>query len=349
MSAPLSQTDIELVLERTRPLWEEVRGKRIFLTGGTGFFGCWLVESFLAANDAFDLRAQLHVLSRSPEAFLAKCPHLAGKRALVLIRGDVRSYEFPDGEFEFVIHAATEASAKMVADDPVTMLSTIIDGTMHMLNFAATHQTKKFLLTSSGAVYGRQPADISHIPEDYMGAPNPLQAASVYAEGKRAAEMMCAVYGEMSGIECKIARCFAFVGPHLPLNTHFAIGNFILDVLKGREIFISGDGTARRSYMYGADLAVALWTMLFKAPALEAFNIGSAESLSILEIAEAVRDAIGSEFPICVAKVPTADSPVHQYVPSTEKAESTLGIRCEVGLHEAIRRTFDWYKRQRAE
>jgi dTDP-glucose 4,6-dehydratase len=349
MSLPLPASDVESILKRTRPLWEQMRGKRLFLTGGTGFFGCWLVESFLAANEAFSLKAELHVLSRVPEKFLTKCPHLTGREALHFVKGDIRDFEFPDGEFEFVIHAATETSGNLAAEDPVAMLSTIVDGTRHTLNFAATHQTKGFLLTSSGAVYGVQPADISHISEKYMGAPNPLQASSVYAEGKRAAELMCAVYGSKYGIECKIARCFAFVGPHLLLDAHFAIGNFIGDALSGIDIQISGDGMARRSYMYGADLAVALWTMLFKAPALEAFNIGSGQSMSILEVAQAVVKATGSEAQICVAKQHIPGTMVHQYVPNPAKAESVLGIRCEVGLEEAVRRTFAWYKAQKTE
>jgi len=68
--------DLNHVLHYTKPLWEELRGKKIFITGGTGFFGCWLLESFAWANDKLKLNAEALVLSRNPEAFAQKVPHL---------------------------------------------------------------------------------------------------------------------------------------------------------------------------------------------------------------------------------------------------------------------------------
>ena len=128
MSLPksLPQQDLELILEHTAPFWEEVRGQRIFLTGGTGFFGCWLVESFCHINQALNLSARMVVLTRNPAAFTAKCPHLTENAALVLHEGDVRSFTFPEGEFGYVVHAATDTSAKAVAEVPLHTFSTIV-------------------------------------------------------------------------------------------------------------------------------------------------------------------------------------------------------------------------------
>jgi nucleoside-diphosphate-sugar epimerase len=202
-------------------------------------------------------------------------------------------FDFPGGEFRYVIHAATEASAKQAAEEPLEMLSTILQGTERTLEFAGKCGARKFLLTSSGAVYGPQPPEMTHVPESYTGAPDPLDAASVYAEGKRASELMCALHQKQAAtkgaaLEAKIARCWAFCGPHLPLDAHFAIGNFIGDVLAGRAISIGGDGTPRGRILYAADLAVWLWTMLFRAPALVPINVGSGHDVSIRELAEIV-------------------------------------------------------------
>jgi dTDP-glucose 4,6-dehydratase len=354
MAAPLSMADLDLVLAQTRELWEEMRGQRVFITGGTGFFGCWLVESFCHGNRALGLGARATVLTRDPAKFAAKAPHLASDPAITLQPGDVRSFEFPAGEFRFVIHAATEASAKQAAEEPLEMLSTILAGTERTLQFAAQCGARKFLLTSSGAVVGRQPPDLTHVPESYDGAPDPLNAASVYAEGKRASELMCTVFQNQINrqkaaradgmeFEAKIARCWAFCGPHLPLDAHFAIGNFIGDVLAGRPISIAGDGTPRRSYLYAADLAAWLWTILFRAPALVAINVGSARDVSILELAECVAATLVPTTEIRVAQPAVPGAQPARYVPSVERAEELLGLRQTVGLEESIRRTAAWH------
>jgi nucleoside-diphosphate-sugar epimerase len=335
--------DLDFVLENTSALWEELRGQRLFLTGGTGFFGCWLVESFCHVNRTLNLGAKMTILTRSPEAFARKCPHLAADPSVALHAGDVRAFEFPQGEHRYVIHAATDTRATQAAAAPLEMLSTIIAGTERTLEFAATHGTKAFLLTSSGAVYGRQPGDLTHVPETYAGAPNPLEPANVYAEGKRTAELLCAIYGARAGLECKIARCWAFCGPHLPLNEHFAIGNFIGDVLAGRSIQVQGDGTPRRSYLYAADLAVWLWTILFKAPALMPFNVGSARDVSILELAQLVAATLKPDTEIRVARKAIPGTAPSRYVPCVDRASQVLGLRELTSLEESIRRTAAWY------
>jgi nucleoside-diphosphate-sugar epimerase len=340
---PLPRQDLEFVLERIAPLWEEVRGQRIFLTGGTGFFGCWLVESFCHINQALNLGARMVLLTRNPAAFTATCPHLTANAALILHEGDVRSFTFPDGEFGYVIHAATDTSARGVAEVPLHTFSTIVGGTERVLQFAAVSGVRKFLLTSSGAVYGKQPADLTHISEGYAGAPDPLDPANVYAEGKRTAELLCALHQKTGRLDCKIARCWAFCGPHLPLDQHFAIGNFIGDVLAGRPIHIQGDGTPRRSYLYAADLVVWLWTILFRAPALVPFNVGSAHDVSILELAQTVAMTLNPKTEIHVAGKAVPGAAPLRYVPCVDRAREVLGLRQTIGLEECIRRTAKWY------
>ncbi len=343
-SPPLFSTDLDLILRETQTVWEPMRGQRIFITGGTGFFGCWLLESFCHINRELMLDARATILTRSPAKFSAKVPHLVADSHVELLEGDVKDFEFPAGDFPFVIHAATEASARQAAEAPLEMLSTILTGTERALEFAATHGTRRFLLTSSGAVYGRQPSTITHVSESYGGAPDPLDPGSVYAEGKRAAELTCSLYQKTAGIECAIARCWAFCGPHLPLDAHFAIGNFIGNVLRKEPILIQGDGTPRRSYLYGADLAIWLWTMLFRAPALTPINVGSEHDLSILEIAQNVARNLNPEAVIHVVGSPLPGAAPSRYVPAVSRARQLLGLKQVVSLEESIRRTAAWYE-----
>ena len=340
---PLPAEDLDHVLAHTRELWAEVRGQSIFITGGTGFFGLWLLESFARANDTLALGARAVVLTRDPAAFARKAPHLAARADLEFIRGDVRDFAFPPGRFPFVIHAATEASAKLNDEAPAEMLDVIVAGTRRVLDFAAQAGTKKFLLTSSGAVYGRQPAALTHVPEDYPGAPDPLLPASAYGIGKRVSEHLCVVHARQHGYQAKVARCFAFVGPHLPLDGHYAIGNFIRDALRGGPIRVGGDGTPYRSYLYAADLTIWLWTILFRGASARAYNVGSGADLTIGELAELVRTTLGSSGAVQVARRALPGATPARYVPDVTRAVAELGLRDVRPLAESIRRTAAWW------
>jgi len=341
----LPARDLENVCARTAALWQEARGKRFFVTGGTGFFGQWLLESFCHVNRELNLGARMTVLTRDPRALDAKARHLANDDAIGLLRGDVRDFKFPAGEFEYVVHAATATKGEQGAG--LEFLDTMIAGTRRVLEFAQTHGAKKLLLISSGAVYGTQPAEVANVEETFTGALEPGAAPlAIYAEGKRVSEMICHLYAQRFGLECKIARCFAFVGPHLPLGAHFAIGNFIRDQMKGGPIIVAGDGTPLRSYMYASDLAVWLWTILFRGESCRAYNVGAEEAVSISELASTVAESLAPRVDVRVMGTPVAGARPARYVPSTARARTELSLRCEVPLQDAIVRTQAWYAEQ---
>lgn len=330
--------DLDDVLAHTCGVWEQLEGARIFVTGGTGFFGCWLLESFLHACDRLPLNASMTVLTRSLEAFHRKAPHLAAHPAIRLVQGDICSFHFPEGRFSHVIHAATEAYPKDCRERPLLVLDTIVDGTRRVLDFAVKAGVRRFLLTSSGAVYGPQPAGIAHVPETYRGSPAASDERAVYSEGKRVSELLCALYHREHGLECVIARGFAFLGAYMPFG-HYAIGNFILDQVQGRPILVQGDGTPVRSYLYAADLAVWLWTILVKGEPCRPYNVGSEQALSIAEVAAAVSAALRPRVPVLFAQPPALNLSACHYIPSTERARTELGLRQLTPLDEAIRRT----------
>ncbi len=302
----------------------------------------WLLETFTHINDALALGISATVLTRDPEAFAQKAPHLTSRQDLRFIRGDIQTFDFPQGSFEYIVHAATAASAKLNKENPLLMYDTITLGTRRVLQFAEQCGVGKLLLTSSGAVYGKQPEGMSHVPETYLGGPDPISPTSAYAEGKRAAEHMCILHATMHKYECKIARCFAFVGPHLPLDAHFAIGNFIHDVLDNRAIQINGDGSALRSYMYASDLVYWLWSILFSGSASTAYNVGSEHSLSIKNIADKVVFCCFSKHNIIVNGLKTELSSADNYVPFTKSARDALGVKQTIPLETAITKTYNW-------
>lgn len=338
---PLPERDLEHVLEHTQGLWEDLRGGRLFVTGGTGFFGRWMLESFLKANDELSLGANATVLSRDPGRFADAAPHVTGHAAVTLHPGDVTSFDFSDAEATHVLHMATEAGPAL---SPGASFRTAIAGTERVLAFADLRGARKLLLTSSGAVYGTQPPDCERLSEDHLGAPRPEDAGAGYGHGKRAAEYLCSVAAAQTDLEATIARCFAFVGPMLPLDANFAIGNFIRDALYGDRIEVSGDGTARRSYLYAADLAVWLWTVLFKGESGRPYNVGSEADLSVADLARLVGQVVRRDIPVHIAATATAGAQPARYVPSTERAALELDLQTRVGLDDAVLRTAEWYQ-----
>lgn len=282
----LFSEDLRFVLDRTEPLWSAIRGERLFLTGGTGFFGRWLTETFDYANQSLGLRARRVTLTRRREP--------VGRAPAEYCLGDIRDFDFPSGRFAFTIHAAVDAGD----------LETSAAGTRRVAEFAARAGCRAWLFTSSGAAYSPQ---------------TPLGAAKLEAERTAGGAV--------------IARCFAFVGPYLPLDGRFAAGNFLADRLAGRPIRVSGDGTAVRSYLYAAELAVHLWRLLFAGVPGCIYDVGARERLTVAELAR----MFGG--PVEIAGTAEASS-LHGrnvYAPDA-------GIPAEIPLAQALARTGRWYR-----
>ncbi|MCB2061007.1 MAG: NAD-dependent epimerase/dehydratase family protein [Novosphingobium sp.] len=324
--------DLDAIDRSLAPHWPELAGARIFMTGGTGFIGRWMLEAL--ARSGID--ADVVLLSRDPAGFAAKAPHLADRFALA--EGDITSFAAPDGDFTHVIHAATDASADLNVGDPRRMFDTIVAGTRRALDFAHERSAQRFFFLSSGAVYGAQPAEMAHVGEDWWGGPDPRDPKSAYGEGKRAGETLCAIYGRQFGLDIVTARIFALLGPLLSLDIHFAAGNFIRDAMAGRTIRVESSGEAVRSYLYAADLTVWLWTLLIRGKAGAVYNVGSEEAVSIADLAR--RTAFVMRAPgVQVLGKPDPGWNPGRYVPSTEAIRRDLGVLPTTSLNEAIRRT----------
>ena len=296
--------------------------KRLFITGGTGFFGKSMLDYRLRHPEWPWTKAEWVVLSRTPEHFKVASPALANQPGISFVAGDVRDFAFPEGHFDAIFHAATSAVTTMSDDE---MTSVILDGTKHVVEFAKVAGCRKVLFTSSGAVYGSR---ISPASEEDDSRP-----VTAYGKGKLEAEKILIE----SGLEAKIARCFAFVGPHLNRGIHFAIGNFIQNCLDGKPIVINGDGTPLRSYLYADDLVEWLFAILQRGESGRPYNVGSDRAVSIRELAKAVRTVLGSKSEIVVKGTPVPGAKPSVYVPNIDRARNELGLKVKVALEDSIR------------
>lgn len=333
------QDDLDAIFAALAPDWPALAGKRLFMTGGTGFIGRWMLEALRDVDLRLGLGAQVTILTRDPAAFAAKAPHLAGHPGFRFVAGDVLSLA-PDGErYDHVIHAATDASADLNLNNPLKMFDTVVTGTRNALGFACAAQARRVLFLSSGAVYGAQSVD--HVEETSPNAPDPTEPKNAYAEGKRAAEMLCAIHARQFGLEVVNARIFALLGPLLSLDIHFAAGNFIRDAIAGRIVTVDGPGAAIRSYLYAADLTVWLWAMLLRGSPGSVYNVGSEDAISIADLARRTASLLGAPDARILGKPDPGWNP-GRYVPSSARIRRELGVTQTVGLDDAIRRTALW-------
>ena len=337
--------DLATALHGSEELWRSLDGAQMLLTGGTGFVGCWLLEAFCHAVDQWGIDARIDVASRNPAKLAEVAPHLASHRAVRTVRADVTTGMLPELPYTHVIHAAIQTNVALTEPSALEIFDSSVVGTRHVLDLCARQGVKRFLMVSSGAVYDRASAQADGAREsDPLALVRP-DRASGYAIGKVAAEYLTLAQSREYGFSAVIARLFAFVGPYLPLRSHYAVGNFIGDVLEGRDITIQSDGRAVRSYMYGSDMAHWIWTMLVQGANGEIFNVGGATPVSIAELAHQVAaalDPLASESVRVNVLGKPGNGPVDRYVPSVARAGHALGLKSTMPFDEGIRRTARW-------
>jgi len=309
--------------------------EKLLLTGGTGFFGRALLRHHATRKE--EDRVAIMVLSRDPERFQAEFPDLANCHGVTFHQGDIQNRStLPWGEsFTHVLHAATD-STMGPSLTPLQRFQQIFEGTTNILDLAVATGAQRFLLTSSGGIYGPQPPDLDAIPEDWLGSPPIHEPSTAYSQAKRAAEHLCALYREAHGIQMVIARCFAFVGPDLPLDAHFAIGNFIRDALTADKITVVGDGTPLRTYLDQSDLAYWLWNLMMHGLDGQAYNVGSDQVISIRDLAILVRDLLAPEKKVCIKENSCGLSRRNLYIPSIKKIASLHSLSPKVTLAQAV-------------
>lgn len=313
----------------------DTREMNLLVTGGTGFFGKALLK-YWKQLPVWQLPSSITLISRNPEKFRAENEVLLEGLPISLVLGDVLKPEtLPRGPFTHVLHAATDSTYGPKLP-PLERYMQIVRGTENILELTRSVGVKRFMLTSSGAVYGRIPSEMTHIPEEYEGPLGSINLQTVYAHAKRHAEYLTALHADAYGFEYVIARCFAFIGEDLPLDVHFAAGNFIRAAVTSDEIVIFGDGKSVRSYMYQFDLAMWLNEMLTHAPSGEIFNVGSSEAVSMNELAQSIFRALGKSPKIKIMGEKIIGTGGNYYVPNVTKAEKILGLRNSKLLDESI-------------
>lgn len=339
----LSEADLTHVLDHTRDVWGELRGARLFITGASGFVGSWLLETLLHANDELKLGIGVTALVRDRDQFTRRFPHLTAHGALSFHLGDVREVRLPAHTFTHFVHSASASPPGMNADQPGEVTDIIERGTERVVEEAEAVNGARFLQVSSGSVYGVQPPDVVRIEESFNGVADSGVPAQRFGAVKRRAELRGGA-AVARGVGFVSARMFALMGPRLPLDGQFAIGNFFGDALVGRVIRLTGDGAPVRSWMYAADMAAWCWTLLVRGTPGTAYNVGTEEEHTLWDGAHRVAALASPPVGVERALEPDAASLPSRYVPSIRRGREELGLDAWIPFDDALRRTWDWLR-----
>lgn len=320
---------------------ESLRGARLLITGGSGFLGSWLVDLALstARNQCTDLK--LTVLTRSRRRLAERRPDWSAAPEIEIVEGEIQTARFPRTDYTHIVHAAADTSVA-AARRPLELADSIVAGSRHLLELAEQWKARRYLFLSSGAVAGAASEHAGSIAETACSAPPVDDPMAAYGNAKRYAEHLHMLFEGRSALEIVIARGFAFAGPRMPLDAHFAIGNFINDAVCGRAPGLKSSGAARRSYLYAADAAVWMLTMLATGRSGRIYNLGSDDAITVRALAERISTVLNVAAPSVPSDCSPDAGPRQGYVPDIGRARNELGLAPWTSLDDAIRRTALW-------
>jgi len=309
----------------------------LLVIGGTGFFGKSILDSFCRGQlEAWGVDKVI-AMSRNAGQLRIVAPQLLVD-GVELIDADIRTANTLP-EADYVIHAAASTDARNYIERPLTERSNIQDGVKNYFRLASIYnKNSKVVYVSSGAVYGIQPKDSSKLHEDDVGISLEKMPGSKrdYAIAKRESEKIIMNTSDDRNLNVSIARCFSFVGPWLPRDQHFAIGNFLLDGFNGRPIRVNASHRVYRSYMHADDLVRWLMTIASNSNAkCEIYNVGSDIEIEIRELA----NLIGKEFGVPIYANRSINGDIDRYVPCIRKAYDRLGLKIEYDIVHSIKST----------
>ena len=318
---------------------------KLLVIGGTGFFGKSILR-YLSSLEGLD-RPDVTFLSRDPQRFIDNHPEFLEYQWVKYIQADITKNltQIKHQNYSHIIHAAADSTNVTELSD-LFRFDQIVGGTRNVLDYVVEKQkAAKLLFISSGGVYGELPEHLESASEDLFTIPNPQMPTSFYSIAKRTAEHLCFLYHQEHGLNLSIARCFSFSGIDLPLDVHFAIGNFVKNARDGEDIIIKGDGSPIRSYLDQEDLAEWLMAIL-KKDLFEGdvYNLGSEIPISIADLASKVKEISNKSINVQIQE--KISEPALQgwqshnkniYVPDIKTIKERFNVREKVSINQSIR------------
>lgn len=339
----LTQFDSESVLENQFHHLEALRGQHVFISGGTGILGAWLLELIKVLNGRYNFGLRATAFSRHASAFAQRWPHLGQQPHVEFVDGDIRYLTHFPSDTRYIIHAAALTDRRLLASQPSSVAEINGIGTLRALRAAnLLEDIQKFVLLSSGLIYGNQPSDVYSVEESCAALLSSGDVNSVYAESKRFAESLAQSFISESKLPVVTLRPFAFIGPYQSLSLPWAVTDFIRDSFNGGPVRIMGDGTTVRSVMYASDFAFWVLSALANGRARGTYNVGSPVPMDLAALARMITLSFSPQ-PAVLSGLGQTGHPRSRLVPNVERAQRDLQVKMTVDISESIRRTIHWH------
>jgi nucleoside-diphosphate-sugar epimerase len=337
------EEDLERLVPKIGNKLDKLKHKSILITGATGFLGTWLLQLIHFLNKNYKMNINLFALDRDFYNLKEKYSYLLNSKNITIIESDVRSAISLSNEVDYIIHAASTPDRRMHSSSPLDTMTSIAEGTSSLLKLSSRlPNLKMFLNMSASSVYDQGNED--SIKETSSGKPLSQNISYAHAEAKRFAEALCSAARSEARIPITTLRPFTFCGPYQDINAPWALNSFISDVLNNNSINISGNGKAKRSYMYGLDFAVWSLIILINTKSGEIYNIGSNQGISLKKLAKEILKVANLNEEIELNTSLLDQIKQDSLVPNTDAAMNDFGLELFTDFDKTIKRTFDWYK-----
>jgi len=345
------QEDMEAIARINLP-WDNLAGANVLVTGAAGFLPAYMVDTLLFLNcHILEKPAHVVALVRNGERARIRFQEALLGDDFEIIEQDVSEPLQSKDSFDYVVHAASQASPVYYKTDPVGTLSANVLGTYHLLNASRHGTCRGFLYFSSGEVYGIVRDGTVPTAENEGGYLDPTDVRSCYGESKRMGETMCVSWAQQYGVPARIVRPFHTYGPGMRLDDGRVFADFVRDILKGGPIVLHSDGKARRSFCYLADAVAGFFTVLLCGQTGQAYNVANPDGeCSIAELADRLAAVYASEGITVERKVRGESvyvpSPIVGTLPSIDKLKA-LGWAPRLSIEDGFFRTVQSYRNTR--
>ena len=324
---------------------EQLKGKTILITGGTGFMGSWVAEMVHYMNEAHNMEITLFLMARNKSRFEKNLAHLMDSNYIKFIYSDVKEDAVIPKTVNYIIHAAANPDSRFHASQPFDSMSSVAEGVSSVFQSASRLSNLNNIINiSSSAIYSRKLGQNEKFSEDNPGTHHGGDLPDYFAGANIYSEILSSAARSQLRLPIATVRPFTFCGPYQSIDSPWAINNFINDAINKRPIRIHDNGEVVRSYMYGSDLAAWLLVILLHAKNGQVYNVGNRNGYSLKEIAEKVASCFGPS-PRIMLNTSLVPSSKHSILlPNTEKSEKEFGLKLYTDIDTSIKRSVEWYK-----